>query len=183
MPNKPRFKKPTEDRLKNAALHYLDRYASSAANLRRVLERKVLKACLNLELDPAEFSATIDQVVDKCVRSGLVNDRSYAETKIASMRRRGGSRRKIEAQLSAKGVDRDTLQSVLEDDDQVEMDAAMVFARRRRLGPFRAKSERATRRDKDLAAMCRAGFSFEIARKIIDTSEWAEIDPDATDNG
>ncbi|MCK7611445.1 regulatory protein RecX [Roseibium sediminicola] len=165
---KPTYKPPTQDRLTRSALHYLERYASSEANLRRVLERKVLKACTALELDPSDFSEMVDTVIEACVRNGLINDKTYAETKAAGLRRRGGSTRKIEAHLTAKGVDRATIEAVLQDNDQSDDNAAWVFARRRRLGPYRSSGKRAERRDKDLAAMCRAGFSFEIARRVID---------------
>ncbi|TYC65717.1 regulatory protein RecX [Stappia sp. BW2] len=171
MADKPRYKPPTEDRLIRSALHYLERYATSAANLRKVLERKVLKACLSLELEPADYSDVIDAVVEKCVQTGLVNDKTYAETKTAGLRRRGGSTRKIEAQLTAKGVDRTTIQTVLAQDERSDEEAAQIFARRRRLGPFRTTPARDDRRDKDLAALCRAGFSYDIARKVIDGSE------------
>ncbi|MGX1496949.1 regulatory protein [Labrenzia sp. MBR-25] len=171
MAGKPRYKPPTEDRLIKSALHYLERYATSAANLRKVLERKVMKACMSLDLEPADYSDQIDAVVEKCVQTGLVNDKTYAETKTAGLRRRGGSTRKIEAQLAAKGVDKTTIQTVLAQDENSDEDAARIFARRRRLGPFRTTPARDDRREKDLAALCRAGFSYEIARKVIDGSE------------
>jgi len=170
MPGKPRYRPPTEDRLTRSALHYLERYATSSANLRKVLERKVLKACTSLELDPADYALMVDTVVETIVRNGLVDDRAYAETKLAGLRRRGGSARKIEAKLAAKGVDRTTIEAVLQNDDASDEDAARIFARRRKLGPFRQK-DRITRRDKDLAAMCRAGFSFDVARRIIDADD------------
>lgn len=168
MRDKPRYKPPTPERLTRSALHYLERYASSKSNLRRVLERKVNKACQALDLDPDDFTAMIDTVLETVSRNGLVDDRLYAETKTASLRRRGGSRRKIEAQLSAKGVDRDTIANVLDEDEHCDEDAARTFARRRRLGPFRPIGSRDDRRERDLAAMCRAGFSFDIAKRIID---------------
>lgn len=171
MPNKPRYKPPTPERLTRSALHYLERYASSRSNLRRVLERKVNKACQALELDPDDFGYMIDTVLETVTRNGLVDDAAYAETKTASLRRRGGSRRKIEAQLAAKGVDRDTIDAVLNKDDHSDEDAARTFARRRRLGPFRTTGSRDERRERDLAAMCRAGFSFEIAKRIIDAKD------------
>lgn len=176
MQTKARYKKPTEERLKRSALHYLERYASSAANLRRVLQRKVSKACRSLELEPQDYEPMIDRVVSLCVETGLINDLHYAETKAASLRRRGGSKRKIEAQLIAKGVDRDILQNVLESDDGAELQAAIAFARRRRLGPFRKAADRDQRRDKDLAALCRAGFAFEVARQVIDAHQKIEHD-------
>nr|WP_319387551.1 RecX family transcriptional regulator [uncultured Roseibium sp.] len=171
MPGKSTPKLPTIERLTRSAIHYLERYSSSENNLRKVLERRVLKACRHHGLDPADFSGMIDKVLKKCVDSGLVNDRSYAETKTASLRRRGGSRRKIEAQLTQKGVDRDTIKSVLDDSTGTEEEAAGAYARRRRLGPFRNAADRAARREKDLAAMCRAGFSFDIAVRVIDATE------------
>ncbi len=172
MPSRASPKLPSLERLSKAAVHYLERYSSSKANLQRVLERKVMNACRHHDRDPEEFSSLIETVVEKCLQSGLLNDQVYAETKTASLRRRGGSRRKIEAQLSAKGVDRETIRNAVaaDDDDEAELDAARIFARRRRLGPYRNEKDRQGRRDKDLAAMCRAGFSFEIARRIIDVS-------------
>ncbi|MDE0409722.1 MAG: RecX family transcriptional regulator, partial [Alphaproteobacteria bacterium] len=50
-----------------------------------------------------------------------------------------------------------------------------ALARRRRLGPWRDPAERAARRQKDLAAMARAGFRLDVARQVID----AEAPPEA----
>ncbi|MEM9633620.1 MAG: RecX family transcriptional regulator [Pseudomonadota bacterium] len=141
----------------------------------------MLKACQSHDRDPAEFADLIDAVVEKCVVTGLVNDQAYAETKTASLRRRGGSKRKIEAQLIAKGINRQTIEGVVQDDPEAELEAAFRFARRRRLGPYRsrigAKRDPQLQRDKDLAAMCRAGFSFDLARQVID----AEVDQISND--
>ncbi|MEO9529530.1 regulatory protein RecX [Roseibium sp.] len=174
MPGKPRFKPPTADRLNRSALHYLERYSSSAANLRKVLERKVLKACNHLDLDPTDYADIIDAAIENFVRNGLVDDKAYAETKVSGLRRRGGSKRKIEAHLTAKGVDRDIIASVLGDDDHSEEETGHIFARRRRLGPYRTGADRTARRDKDLAAMCRAGFAFETARRVIDAEQLSD---------
>ena len=153
--------------LQRAAMAYLERYASSADNLRRVLRRKVDKRCRLRGEDPAEFQDMIDEVVARSLRSGLIDDTRYAEARVATLRRRGGSARAIQAKLSAKGVDRATIAAALDGEDGDEEQAARAFARRRRLGPFRP-GERAPYRDKDLAAMARAGFRFDVARAIID---------------
>jgi regulatory protein len=160
-------RKVTPAYLQRAALAYLERYASSAENLRRVLRRKVDKRCRLRGEDPAEFHEMIDEVVAKSLRSGLVDDTRYAEARVATLRRRGGSARAIQAKLSAKGVDRSTIASALEGEDGDEEQAARAFARRRKLGPFRP-GERAPYRDKDLAAMARAGFRFDVARAVVD---------------
>jgi regulatory protein len=117
--------------------------------------------------DPAPFLALIDDVVARAVRGGLVDDRRYAEGRVASLRRRGGSARVIGAKLAAKGVARDTVAAALVSAEDDEMAAAHALARRKRLGPYRT-GDRAAFREKDLAAFARAGFGFAIARRIVD---------------
>ncbi len=153
--------------LQRAAMAYLERYSSSAENLRRVLRRKVDKRCRLRGEDPAEFHELIDEVVAKSLRIGLIDDSRYAEARVATLRRRGGSARAIQAKLSAKGIDRTTIAAALEGEEGDEEQAARAFARRRKLGPFRP-GERAPYRDKDLAAMARAGFRFDVARQVIE---------------
>lgn len=160
-------RKVTPAYLQRAAMSYLERYASSAENLRRVLRRKVDKRCRLRGEDPTEFHEMIDEVVAKSLRSGLIDDARYAEARVATLRRRGGSARAIQAKLSAKGINRSTIAAALEGEEGDEQEAARAFARRRRLGPFRP-GERAPYRDKDLAAMARAGFRFDVARDVID---------------
>ncbi|MGO4570646.1 regulatory protein RecX [Microvirga sp. 2TAF3] len=160
-------RKVTPAYLQRAAMAYLERYASSAENLRRVLKRKVDKRCRLRGEEPAEFYEAIDEVVEKSLRSGLVDDTRYAEARVATLRRRGGSARAIRAKLSLKGIDRATIATALEGEEGDEEQAARALARRRKLGPYRP-GERAPYRDKDLAALARAGFSFDIARRIVD---------------
>jgi regulatory protein len=168
-------RKVTEAYLQRAAMAYLERYSSSAENLRRVLRRKVDKRCRLRGEDPAEFHDMIDEVVAKSLRIGLIDDSRYAEARVATLRRRGGSARAIQAKLSAKGVDRNTIAAALEGEEGDEEQAARAFARRRKLGPFRP-GERAPYRDKDLAAMARAGFRFDVARRIIEGGQDEEQD-------
>lgn len=168
--------------LRRAALHYLERYASSSENLRRVLARKVERRLREREEPAGEEEreaafALVETAVAEALSGGYVDDRAYAEAKVASLRRRGGSRRAIAARLNAAGIDADMAGEALRahaeretDDDEApdaERVAAQAFARRRRLGPYRLR-ERAERRDRDLAAMMRAGFGYAIARETID---------------
>jgi regulatory protein len=160
-------RKVTPAYLQRAAMAYLERYSSSAENLRRVLRRKVDKRCRLRGEDPAQFREAIDEVVEKSLRVGLLDDTRYAEARVATLRRRGGSARAIQAKLSAKGLDRSTIAAALDAEEGDEETAARAFARRRKLGPYRP-GERAPYRDKDLAALARAGFRFDVARQIID---------------
>lgn len=154
--------------LQRAALAYLERYASSTENLKRVLRRKVDTRCRLRGEDPSAFQDMIDEVVAKCLRTGLIDDTRYAEARVATLRRRGGSARAIQAKLAAKGVDRSTIAAALEGgEEDDEEKAAHALARRRKLGPYRP-GERAPYRDKDLASLARAGFRFDVARRVVD---------------
>jgi regulatory protein len=157
----------TEAISRRAALAYLERFASSAENLRRVLRRKVETRCRLRGEDAEPFLELVDPVVARSVSSGLVDDRAYAEARVASFRRRGTSARGIKTKLSAKGVGRETVEAALAGDDGDERRAAVALARRRRLGPYRA-GDRAAFRQKDLAVLARAGFPFDKARGVID---------------
>jgi regulatory protein len=156
--------------LQRAALAYLERYASSEENLRRVLRRKIDKRCRLRSEDPGPFYPQADDVVERSRRAGLVDDTRFAQARVATLRRRGGSARAIQAKLSAKGVDRETIAAALAGDDRDrqadEAAAAHALARRRKLGPYRA-GERSPFRDKDMASLARAGFAFDIVRRVI----------------
>jgi regulatory protein len=166
----------TKTYLERAALHYLERYASSVDGLRRVLMRRVDKAAREERCDPGEATPWVEEVVARFAASGSVDDRSFAEGRAASLRRRGESARRIVMKLREKGVDGDLIDTVLEEQDgqdgrAAEVAAACRFARRRRLGPMRDPAERADRRDRDLAALARAGFSLDVARQVLDLED------------
>ncbi|WP_306027463.1 regulatory protein RecX [Stappia sp. MMSF_3263] len=162
---------PTEERLMKSALHYLDRYGSSRENLRRVLERKVMRVAHELELDPADFTGMIASTVERCVRSGLVDDRLYAEARIASERRKGRSARRINAVLQAKGVESELAERLMAEEEGGDVAAACIAARKRRFGPWRKGKADADRQRKEIAALCRQGFSFGIARKVVEADD------------
>ena len=157
----------TREWLFRAAAHYLERYSSSTANLRRVLERKVMRRAHARGEDAGAFSNEIDETVAKFVELKLVDDRAYGEARVLSLRRRGTSQRMVAAKLSEKGVERDLVEELLAADETSDRQAAFAYARRRRLGPHRLRN-RAERRDRDVAAMVRAGFGFADAVAAID---------------
>jgi regulatory protein len=157
----------TSDYLQRAAMYYLERYAAPAAQLRRVLARKIVLSCRHHGQDPATFDAMLDEIVARCTASGLVDDRRFAEARAATLRRKGRSSRAVAASLAAKGVSRDLAMAASEGEPDQELAAAMKTARLKRLGPWR-RGDRGLSRQKDLAALARAGFSMTIARAVID---------------
>jgi regulatory protein len=158
--------------LENAALHYLERYSSSRANLRRVLMRKIDRSLAHWGGERDEMAALADSVIAKLAGLGYLDDTAYAETKLRGLRRKGASARLIRATLAAKGVEAETAENAMaEQDGQSELDAALILARRRRLGPYRPADKRAEFRAKDLAALGRAGFSWEVARAVVEADD------------
>jgi len=170
----------TETVLEKSALFYLERYAASSGQLRRVLLRRVKRAeMLGIEAAAAEAARRhIEALIARFQASGLLDDRRFAEAQAQSLQRRGASRQRIRQRLAAKGVERDFVDDALEtmapEGETSELAAACGLARRRRLGPYRTAATRSEFRQKDLATLARAGFSLDIARRVLGAR-----DPDA----
>ena len=172
---KPRRRKPRKaspKSLENAALYYLKRFSSSEENLRRVMMRRVECSARAHGTDREEGAAWVDELVAKLARAGLVDDRRYAEGRVHALHARGTSIRLIIAKLREKGVPaeiiEESIQALKDEQPDAELEAAIRFARRRRIGPFRIKPPVEGRREKDLAALARAGFDYGTAMKVAD---------------
>lgn len=166
-------RKATPEHLRNAALHYLERSASSEENLRRVLMRKVQRSARHHGTDAAEGAAAVEHLIKRFRETGLLDDTGFAEARAQSLRERGQSARSIRFKLIAKGVPAAVADEAVvavdgPDASGAEREAAVRLARKRRLGPFADPERRTERREKDLAALARAGFSYDIALEVID---------------
>jgi regulatory protein len=170
----------TASHLENAALHYLERFSSSSANLRRVLLRKVVRSARAHGTDPAEGAGLVEAIIARYQQSGLLDDAAYAAQKAASLRRRGTSRYGIRGKLAVKGVDAEIIGATLDhlDDEEGSGDlaAACALVRRRRLGPYRPQGAQAEHRRKDLATLARAGFSLDVARRVLAAADAAAVE-------
>ncbi|MFK7791990.1 MAG: regulatory protein RecX [Devosiaceae bacterium] len=160
-------RKMTAKRLHNIALAYLDRYEASEAGFRAVLGRRIYKAALAHNEDPASFESMIDDEVAKATQAGFIDNKRFAENQVRLQRGRGASARAIQARLKSKGVQEEFISDALDSDERDDAQAAWRYARRRRLGPYRLR-DRAERRERDIAALCRSGFSFSLAAKVVD---------------
>jgi regulatory protein len=181
-PRRPGPKPATPQRLEAIALFHLERFASSSANLKRVLMRRVQRSAQLHGTDPVAGAEVVEVLVARFVRSGLLDDKLYAEARAARLHRRGASARKIAASLAEKGIDRDLIGAALDEDDSDsghtarpggDLAAAAALARRRRLGPYRLPEQREAFRQKDLGTFARAGFARAVAERVL-TAE----DPD-----
>ncbi len=162
--------------LERAALHYLERYSASVAMLRQTLKRRVDKRCRLRGEDASAFAEAIEATVARAVGAGLVDDARFTAGRLAALRRRGASARAVSAKLAAKGVSREEVAAAMETeraraDEGVDLEeaAAHAYAKRRRLGPWRRPGTREAHRDRDLAAMARAGFGYALGRRVIES--------------
>jgi len=163
---------PVPDRasLHEAALRHLTRFAATEAGLVRVLDRRVQRW---LRLAEAEGRATeaaplrtvVRAVARSLVKAGMIDDAAFAAARAARLTRAGRSRRATSAHLAAKGVDAETAGTALLPAD-TELPASLVYARKRRIGPFRAEITPETRL-RDLGALARAGFPREVAERAL----------------
>lgn len=147
--------------LKRAAVYYLSQRSSSVENLRQVLLRKAPSRIP--DADAPAIARLVERAVAHCLEYGYVDDLAYAEGKVASGLRRGVSRRRLSQVLASKGVEDRVISEVSEELDDAR--AAVIYAKRRRIGPWRVKPvENAFM--KDVGAFARAGFSSDLAIRL-----------------
>lgn len=149
------MKKITPQRLKNIALYYLDRFDASSEKLRSVLMRRIQKAIISGDEVSSDASEWVNKIVQDMQQLGYINDRRFCENKVRQYLNAGKSNRYIIGKLSEAGIDSSIIYSFLPDN---ELEQAKVFACKKRLGGDYQK---------DLAKLARAGFSYDVAQKVL----------------
>ena len=167
-------------RLERIAVAHLQRFGSSAANLKRVLRRRIERSCEHHGDDPADFEAPLDELIARLEDLDFLDDRRYGASLLRSARARGASTREIRVKLRHKGLDPALCDELLKEEARKEGEAgqdadfesAWRYARRRRLGPFRRDADlRLEHRQRDLAALGRRGFGYPVACRVIDADD------------
>lgn len=165
----------SETALREAALAHLALYPTTAAGLERVLLRRFARAfrAANGEreviaADTARAQGMVRTLVERLVAAGVVDDAAFAIARARRLARGGKSRRVIAAHLAAHGVTSTVIEATLPDTPATELTACLVFARRRKIGPFRGEAlADDAARTRELAACARAGFPAAIARRAL----------------
>jgi regulatory protein len=154
------------DSLERLALRYVERYATTRSKLARYLDRKLRQRGWS-GADDLPTAA----IVEKMARLGFVDDRQFASMRAAALTRRGYGNRRIDADLRAAGISNDDIADTVEEDADAIRDAALLFARKKRIGPFfQGEADEAARR-RAFAAMVRAGHPVDIIREILTSSK------------
>ena len=162
---------PDEARLREAALAHLARYAATRAGLVRVLDRRVDRWAREMVAEPDAVraaKAVVRDVVARLSELGAVDDTAFAASRARSLTRAGKSRMAVAAHLAARGVAADTVRAVLPAEGETELAAALAWAKRRRIGPFRTTEVDAEGHKKELGVLARAGFAREVALRALD---------------
>jgi regulatory protein len=160
-------------RLEELALAYVARFATSAAKLERYLVRKLRERGWDGERQP-----DLAALVGRYVALGYIDDAAYARSRGGSLLRRGYGPRRVRQALAEAGIDEVTRAETRADEAAVRR-AALALARKRRLGPFGSSPPDRQQREKQIAAMLRAGHPLDSAREMVDAAsetaaeEWA----------
>lgn len=171
----------TPRRLENIALAYLQRFSSSSENLRRILLRRIRRAVeRGWDGDAEAAKGWAEEVVARLEGLGYLDDSAYARARAVALHRRGRPLKVIRADLASRGVPDAAIEAaaaaLAEEAPATDRRAALAFARRRRLGPYRASAEdRAANHRRDLAALARAGFSYDEARRVVEAESPEDV--------
>jgi regulatory protein len=151
-----------EERLRALALAYVGRYATSCARLVGYLNRKIAERGWSDEGTPP-----VDAIVMQFQTLGYVDDEAFAKTRSESLLRRGYGPNRLKVSLRVSGIGTDIIDRAAAVDDENALAAAMVFARRKRIGPYAKEPITQDNRQKMIAALLRAGHSYDVSRKIL----------------
>ena len=163
-------------RLNDLALAYVARFATSAGKLRTYLNRKLRERGWEGEAGP-----DVDGLVGRFVDRGYVDDRGFGRMKASGLLARGYGARRVDETLRSAGLE-EGLRDELAPAEREARQAAISLARRRRFGPFGIEQEdeaveaRHKRREKQLAAMVRAGHTFAHAQAVLAARDETALD-------
>ena len=159
-----------QNALRDLALSYVARFSTSAAKLEAYLARKIRERGVvdGEDLDPRA-------IVERLVELKYVDDEVYARARSGSLMRRGYGARRIEESLRHSGISQE-LRDNIAPSEFAKREAAIRLARKRGFGPFAKLPVDQARREKQIAAMARAGHEFASARFVVEANGEAALD-------
>ncbi len=167
-----------ETSLRDLALSYVARFATSGAKLEAYLARKIReRGVAGAEDDEDGASPRLDvrAIVERLIELGYVDDAAYAKAKSRDMMARGLGARRVDQALYAAGIE-EGVRSDQAPSEAAARHAAILLAKKRRFGPFCQKDMDPKLREKQIAAMLRGGHDFAAARFIISAENEEEIE-------
>jgi regulatory protein len=175
-----------EATLRDLALSYAARFATTGAKLEAFLARKIRERGVEQDADGRRVELDVQALVGRLVELGYVDDDAYARARSRDLTGRGYGARRVEQALWAAGVAEEAREEHAPGEAEKRR-AAMLMARKRGYGPY-ARSEAAeaeeepappldpARREKQIAAMLRAGHDYDHVRFVLEASARAELE-------
>lgn len=155
------------------ALAYVARFSVSTGKLENYLCRKLRERGWDGEGEPP-----VAAIIARFISAGYVDDAAWANAKSGGLLRKGYGERRISQALSAAGIDTELRRNVRVSDAEARR-SALTMARKRSLGPFGREMPDRAQRERQVAAMLRAGHPLDSARRLVDAAsiedaeEWA----------
>jgi len=177
-----RVKSPlTETKLRDLALHYAARFASTGARLEAYLVRKIRERGIAEDADGRAVDVDVPALVARLVELGYVDDDAYARMRARDLGARGYGARRVEETLRHAGVG-ESLRRAHAPGEAEGRSAAALMARKRRLGPYGPSPEagdplsQRKAHEKAVAAMLRAGHQYEHVKTVLAARDIAEVE-------
>ena len=148
-------------KINDLALHYVARFATSAAKLETYLKRKLRERGW-----AGEAECDVRAIAANFVEAGYIDDEAFARAKSGSLLRRGYGARRVTQALTADGIGEDT-RAAVRAGAGVQRRAALALATKRRLGPFGPPPADRAAREKQVGAMLRAGHPLDFVRALL----------------
>lgn len=158
--------------LDRLALRYVERFATTRVKLARYLATKIQLRGWVEGSSPPDPRA----LAERLAALGYIDDRAFAEARAGAMTRRGLGARRVRGALRQAGVGEADAETVEPGLAESAVDAALGFARRRRIGPYASAPADRVQREKHIAALVRGGHGFGLARAIASLDPGADTD-------
>ncbi|MCL9999137.1 MAG: RecX family transcriptional regulator [Erythrobacter sp.] len=171
----------TEAKLRDLALHYAARFASTGARLEVYLLRKIRERGLAEDGDGRPTQVDVPALVARLVELGYVDDDAYARMRARDLGARGYGARRVEETLRHAGVG-EGLRRQHAPGEAASRRAAALMAQKKRLGPFGTQAEglaplsQRKAHEKAVAAMLRAGHQYEHVKAVLAARSSAEVE-------
>ena len=165
-------------KLKKSAISYLARYEVSVHQFENTMKRKM--SYLKINLNELDKNKIISNIKNEMVLAKFIDDKRFAETKIRSIRRQGGSERFIFAKLKEKGIPNNIIKSAIKivDDGHknAEIKAAINYIKKKNIGIYYKKGlenkiDEFELKNKWFGALSRRGFSLDIVKKVFEIKD------------
>ena len=173
-------KKITLDSLEKSAIKYLEKYSATEYQLKKVLRRKIIKTSFFYKIDPKKDFDLIKLIIKKFKEIGLIDDKVFSENKVLTYIDKGYSKKKIIFNLKNKWISDENIQKAVDNLEKsfvnFELLSALIYAHKKKILAFKKKEKNFYENKKKLLQMSQAGFSYDIAKKIINLNSEKEFE-------